>query len=342
MVNIINKIYVINLDERPDRWRNINLDFIGTGLKLNRWKGMYGKHLSDDKVNNNTSKLCSIFCTPSMIGIWLSHYNLWQHIVKHKENNVLILEDDVVPIKDFTNKLKSYWKEIPKDWDMIYLGCHGSCDKDSLINGVLSTTFNRYNKNVYKNKKLSKHIIKPSFPVGFYAYMLSYKGAKKLINHPYFKKAKYHIDWSVAMQMMDNNNFKAYAITPPLIYPDFDNNKSDNMVVSHKLFEQLFSRIPVSQQLDLQTLLNLSCLYYRPLSISINCFTILLSIIALIIGLFVNKHIKTFAIFLIFFQLLEIAYTKSQKDKIKMLIFEYIISILFLTIGYRIHIYLNK
>ena len=81
---IIEQIYVVNLKHRKDRWNKIQQAFNNTGLKLTKWDAIYGKTLSDEQINNITSKFCYYFCSPGMIGCWMSHYLLWQFIVKNK------------------------------------------------------------------------------------------------------------------------------------------------------------------------------------------------------------------------------------------------------------------
>ena len=87
-MNIIDKVFVINLKKRTDRWKQINKSFKNTGLNLNRWDAINGKDLSEEFIKNNTSNLCNYFCSASMIGCWLSHYTLWKHIVEKKLDNV--------------------------------------------------------------------------------------------------------------------------------------------------------------------------------------------------------------------------------------------------------------
>src|SRR5438477_11440696 len=94
----IDHTFVINLKKRTDRWNTINKSFSGTGIKLMRWNAVYGKDLKKDMIKKITTPFCNRFCSDFMIGCWLSHYTLWQWIVKKNLDNVLILEDDAVPV----------------------------------------------------------------------------------------------------------------------------------------------------------------------------------------------------------------------------------------------------
>ena len=52
----------------------------------------------------------------------LSHRNLYQLIIEKGYHRVLIFEDDVVPLKDNLLQLPNAIKELPDDWELVYLG----------------------------------------------------------------------------------------------------------------------------------------------------------------------------------------------------------------------------
>ncbi len=237
MNDIINKVYVINLKNRPDRWTDVNKSFKNTGLKLTRWNAVYGKDLSEEEIKNVTTPISYHTIPHSIIGCWLSHYNIWKHIVENKETNVLILEDDAYPVDNFTNKLYKYWKEVPDDWDMIYLGCTGTCSGAPLVKILFHTITLKKNSPIYKNTKKCKHVYKPGYPLNLHSYMLSYNGAKKIINHPKMKKITGHIDGKIAHHVLNNNDFNVYAFTPQLAYQNESFGYSDNTSSTHPIIE---------------------------------------------------------------------------------------------------------
>ena len=106
----INKIYVINLKHNKNKWKEIQKAFKNTPLKLNRFDAIYGKNLTDEEIKKVTTNFCYYFCSPGMIGCWLSHYKIWQQIIKNNEDNVLILEDDAYPTENFNKRLKEILK----------------------------------------------------------------------------------------------------------------------------------------------------------------------------------------------------------------------------------------
>src|SRR5947208_587183 len=117
----ITKAYVINLPHRTDRWSQIQSSFKNTNIQLIQWPATNGKQLTEESINSQTTQFCQNFCSTGMIGCYLSHYKLWQHIVSNNETNVLILEDDAKPIPNFQTKFKEVTQELPPDYDLFYL-----------------------------------------------------------------------------------------------------------------------------------------------------------------------------------------------------------------------------
>ena len=99
------------------------------------------------------------------IGISFSHMGVWKDIVKKKIPYTLILEDDFTIDVGFQNNFKEAWNELPKDFDLFYLSYLQSSDG--------------FKFDFYKNNLLKIH-------KGIWwlsGYILSYEGAKKLIDN---------------------------------------------------------------------------------------------------------------------------------------------------------------
>lgn len=85
------KTFVINLDEATDRLKHYS------GTNAHRWSATHYNAVRDEDAKrmisyHNVPKknhLCKTAC-------FISHLLLWEHIVKHKLNSVLILEDDAM------------------------------------------------------------------------------------------------------------------------------------------------------------------------------------------------------------------------------------------------------
>ena len=97
------KIYVINLDHRTDRWEKVVNSFKSIGL-------------------DNYERYSAIKTDNGWLGCNLSHLGV---IEKSKENgydNFLVFEDDFVLQDNFIESVTETIKQLPEDWDMFYLG----------------------------------------------------------------------------------------------------------------------------------------------------------------------------------------------------------------------------
>lgn len=321
---MIEHVFVINLKSRSDRWNSIQNNFKNTNLKLTRWNAVYGKNLTEKQINKVTSPFGNIFCSRGMIGCWLSHYSLWKHIVKNKLNNVLILEDDAEPVADFNNKINQILSEIPPDYDFVYFGCSGSCDK--IGNDTISLLFGK------KNKDITDNIMIPAFPFDMHAYLLSYKGALQLIHHNDLKKVVCPIDQALSMYVHNNNKFATYAFKKPLIVQEHNIISSDLLTNDHPIMNYLFSKIKLSEHNNFDFAISSQILHIRRLNVNITGYIILFAVISFLIGLLCSKKVTEQFIVLITC-LIVIELLLQKKTNINTSIAEILIIIIFLYSG---------
>lgn len=323
--SLINKTFVINYDKSGDRWTETQIDFEDTGLQLTISTALDKEELNDDLISNISTQTCSVVCSDSIFQTWISHYRVWKQVVKGGHERTLILEDYAVPVKNFSEKLLGLWDQLPKDWDILFLGCQGSCDQTNTFNDVLSLTGK-------DNKFVSKNVFIPGYPTGLYGYMLSLKGAQKLVKAKSLKKINFHLDHVLAKNKL---NLNIYALSPPLIFLDLDKGK--DTTVYHEILEPVTTNVKISENQNLNRFFNQSFLTYRPLGFTITPFMLTLSVISLMVGLTGKQNIvKSFAIFVVCLQLFELSFMGLQKDKVKVLIVELILWLTMLSIGLRV------
>ena len=99
------------------------------------------------------------------IGVYLSHLQILKDFVLSKQKYCLIFEDDMHLEKKFKIDLKSALQECPAGWDLLYLYANPEQKK-------LSTTI-----------KGKNYILKAPRLWGACAYLVSQKGAKKIIDN---------------------------------------------------------------------------------------------------------------------------------------------------------------
>ncbi len=144
------KIFVINLDERPDKFKNAENQIIFQQLTCERISAIRGSNLTQEEIDSAyDSKLNKQKYMKSLsigeIGCYLSHRAAWQKIDDENLDYAIILEDDC--------KLEANFKEviniIPllKNWDYIKLtGPRGKKkiqETQSVGNGFSITHYNK-------------------------------------------------------------------------------------------------------------------------------------------------------------------------------------------------------
>ena len=108
------KVVCINLDRRPDRWRRIQKELARHGIEtVERFPAVDGDAIE---------KPAGWMHTPGAFGCLLSHVEVVKEARASGAPAVLIFEDDAVLDPDFPNQFTNFIKEVPDDWDMLYLG----------------------------------------------------------------------------------------------------------------------------------------------------------------------------------------------------------------------------
>ena len=209
----IDVIYVINLKKDTEKLKRIKKRLKDADLlkKTIVFEAIYGKELDKSFYQENNIQIYNDWRDPNSsrpitkgeIGCALSHYFIWQKIVEEKQDNVLIIEDDA----DFNQNLESFVEklDVPRNYDLLYFG----------------------RKNFDNNEEqCNKDIVKPNFSYWTVGYMLSYIGARKLMESGYDQKIIPVDEFLPIMYeksnilKYQNNNFMAYATKEKIIKPE--------------------------------------------------------------------------------------------------------------------------
>lgn len=121
----------------------------------------------------------------------LSHRMLYEEIIRHNWQRVLILEDDVLPLYENMRHLPAVLQELPDDWELLYLGylkheqvTAGLKVKQFFYKIISAFGLMAWSYKMVSNflpKPFSAHLRKAGFHDCTHAYALSLNGAKKLL-----------------------------------------------------------------------------------------------------------------------------------------------------------------
>lgn len=226
----IDHVYFINLDRRTDRLHKMTKILQDSGLAdiSSRFSAIDGKKLKPEHLEKYTDWVSSIFCCKSLIGCAMSHISIWKHFYHNTDyQNILILEDDIIMKTDINKFIKENEKRIPTDFDIFYLGCFlGNTTEHHIGTKFLLSLAGKAPFNLKNSKEINDLIIKPLFPLGLHAYILSRSGAKKLIElSPIINT---HIDLHLAHKIYDGE-IKAYSLKTSIVDQEDSLNPTDNI-----------------------------------------------------------------------------------------------------------------
>ena len=132
------EMYLINLKRRPDRLKKFMEKFNQSDLKNNnilKFNAIDGSILDINKIFISDVAKAEIKqiettgfrtkhyqLTRGAIGCYLSHIQVWEHILDSKHNAAIIFEDDAnVPV-NIKQTIQNNMRYIPKNWDIVLFG----------------------------------------------------------------------------------------------------------------------------------------------------------------------------------------------------------------------------
>lgn len=216
------KIFIINLKRRDDKLSRMNnrlcdLD-LGDTYDVEIFNAIDGNIIDNDYLETQNYRIDknwtdNIHKRPikmGEIGCSLSHYMLWKKIVEDDLKFAIILEDDVLFKEKFKEKINFFTKDIK--YDMLYLG---------------RKVFNK------KERSINEYMVDPNFSYWTLGYILTNRGAEKLINAEFEKNiipVDEFLPYMYGKNMIDNynlidicNNNKrliTYALKEDIIKPE--------------------------------------------------------------------------------------------------------------------------
>lgn len=203
------QIAVVSLVEEYERRKHIDSLFNYFELDFNYFDAINKQQVVDtlDKynilVNTDRMSLGEVAC-------YLSHYSLWQQVIDYNLPYLMVFEDDIY----FTKGAKALLNDLnwlPKDYDVIKL--------ETMYDRVM------INKGV---QLLSEHKLcrMKSRHMGMAGYIISRKGAKKLITMTQELGVDRPIDHIMFDRLIEQKTSKVYQVCPALCIQDKIYNKN--------------------------------------------------------------------------------------------------------------------
>ncbi len=270
----IQRIYAINLDRKPKRWRQVSNELkriksrSGSSLfELSRRFSAIDARYLDEEIDSTVlypyftladqlqvepnpfikidvnSKVHKIKMTPQEVAIALSHIHLWQKIASDDISYTLVLEDDVYFEHGFANSLDDAWSDI------ISKSSHSSAF-DILFLSFQEVGIKSHNK---IHRKGLVH--RPDYGIWQASgYVLSKDGAQKLLNMfpvygpidlwlnlQFSKLDIFLINKPIIEQRVDVPSTNSYSIMPVLSQIGVYNHDSSLVTHRQNLPEPIFA-----------------------------------------------------------------------------------------------------
>ena len=165
-----------------------------------------------------------------IMGCALSHLILWIQLANSQLDSLLIFEDDATVCHLFCEKLSFCIRQLPDQWDILFLGHHLYKDfrRQTDRSDNLVVCLEKWDV----NRRISQSM------GGTYGYLISKSGAIKLLREIYHKGVYNGIDW--IMFKSDCDIFYSY---PHIVYSEYPENETTATSDIQKNFECLNASI---------------------------------------------------------------------------------------------------
>ena len=203
-------VFLINRDIDTERYLNIKKQLDKLGLSFYKFKN--NQEENDKLIQRHTFQEGFIKLPESAIYCFLNHIRIWKYVVDNNLDSVLILEDDAIFDSDFETKFSKYWKYVPKDWDMVMLGCTTMCNRKKNIINYYAALFMNIK---YINNPINQHVNKIQSFTGMHGYIINNKLCKALVNH--CKIIYDGIEKQMCQFIQKNNQYNVFAFNDYLI-----------------------------------------------------------------------------------------------------------------------------
>lgn len=241
----INKILYINLKHRTDRNDNVKrqLSELYPNNKNNFYERIDAVNGAKLDINNISPNLITdkgkqdaldkelpvyLPLTRGAIGCALSHHKVYKKIVDENIPITLILEDDITIDPEFNEKIDEILDKCPDDFDILFLGYHNA----TLI--------------YLQRDQINDTINKSAMVFGLFGYIVTNKGAQKLLNiFPITKQIDTEISYNIYHDKNDKLETTTYV--PENIIHSFNLGRKKKPITNETLALKAYIINPFKQ-----------------------------------------------------------------------------------------------
>lgn len=267
MKNEINKffdkVYVINLFDKEDRWKKMKKQFVNRKIEVERFIAVDGRckgqgdegckaklktfEMSYNIKISNKDKLPLYQLVPAA-SLTIGTILILRNMVANRYKHILICEDDIELGKGFEKNFKRGIDELKgtkyDKWDVLYLGCGNLCGDNGMSDKKqgkikhLSTLSQFTGEDIYLEhpndlrslcgddcENITEHMSIPARAGGSWCYAFSLKGAKKFLKL-IDNDAGNHVD-QIYQKLPNQGGVMAVAFNPPIVWHEGGAIRSD-------------------------------------------------------------------------------------------------------------------
>jgi GR25 family glycosyltransferase involved in LPS biosynthesis len=213
------KIKCLNLQRREDRKENMKKQFSDQGINsVNFVNATDAKTL---ELNKNIKKMFAgndFGNRKTFIACALSHIELWKQLLSDNCDKYLIFEDDAKMTDNLIFKLK-YIDSKKETYDMLYLGYQ-------YFSNETQNDSSKYMQKVKPNRILLDDIDYDIYVGGYFAYIITKEGAKKMLDFISLNGVKHGIDY-IPKKYKNDLNMTIKSVYPFIVTSDFTSNNNN-------------------------------------------------------------------------------------------------------------------
>ena len=168
------------------------------------WKGVHGGHLEKPKILVRQGRVAKSskrdLLTRGEIGCFFAHRQIWQHLAAQPQiRHALVMEDDATWAKGYTEardlvaRKLAYLEQHHPNWDILLLGRSPNLQEDL--------------------ERVEAGVVKTGPFYGLFAYVVSSRGARKLVNDNGVKMPCFPVD-CVVSNMAAAGTLEVFALYP--------------------------------------------------------------------------------------------------------------------------------